>query len=100
MQMLHGKIEGPLSIEEDSTVHGMITAGATVRAFIHGTVNGTVWNRGNVVLYATIDDAVDVAPECSTVIDARALIRKRQPMSGERVRLNEPRSLAGCACAI
>ena len=97
MRKLQGKIEGPFSVEEDSTLHGMITVGAVVRkgvmfhvhgmitgdltvesgaeAIVRGTVNGTIWNSGQVVVYGTIDALVDNAPESRSVVDRGALIR-------------------------
>jgi cytoskeletal protein CcmA (bactofilin family) len=101
MREFHGKIEGPFSIEEDLTLHGMITAGATVQsgvvlhlhgtitgdltverggqAIIHGTVNGTVFNNGgDVSILGTVDDVADLSTESRTLIDSGALIRKRQ----------------------
>ncbi len=97
MRQLQGKIEGPFSVEEDSTLHGMITVGATVRkgvvfhvhgmitgdltvedgaeAIVHGMVNGTIWNYGQVVIYGTIDALADGGPGARSVIDKEAVIR-------------------------
>ena len=100
MRQLQGKTEGPVSIEEDTSLHGMITIGATVRkgvvftvhgmitgdltvengaeAIVHGMVNGTIWNSGQAVIFGTIDALVDSGPEARSVIDKRAFIRNRQ----------------------
>lgn len=93
-------VQGPFFVEEDVAVFGMITGATTVRsgvvlelhgmvngdltiepggeAVIHGTVNGTVWNSGSASIYGTINDVVNATPECRTVIDKGALIRKRR----------------------
>jgi hypothetical protein len=97
MKQLQGKTEGPVSIEEDTTLHGIITIGATVRkgavfkihgmitgdltvedgaeAIVHGMVNGTILNSGQVVIFGTADALVDSGPEARSVIDKRAFIR-------------------------
>jgi cytoskeletal protein CcmA (bactofilin family) len=100
-QQLHGKIEGPVLIDRDTELHGMITVGATVQngvrfnchgmitgdltvekggeAIIHGSVNGSVWNHDRVTIYGTVDNVADSSPGCQTYIDPKALIRGRNP---------------------
>jgi hypothetical protein len=97
MQQLRGKIEGPFSVEEDSSLQGMITGGTLVRqgvlfhlhgtivgdltvedgarAIVHGTVNGTIHNYGDVTIYGTIDALANRGPASRSVVDERAIIR-------------------------
>lgn len=46
MKVVHGTIEGPFSAEEDIVIHGMITAGATLREgvklILHGMITGNL----------------------------------------------------------
>lgn len=101
MRQMHNKMEGPVSVEEDSFVHGIITAGATVRsgvtlhlqgmiigdltverggkAILHGIVTGTVHNDGgHISIFGVVEDVIDLSTESQTVIHAGALIRKRR----------------------
>ncbi len=100
MRQLHGKTEGPVSIFEDTSLHGMITVGATVHrgsvlkvhgmitgdltieegaeAIVHGMVNGTIWNGGQVVIFGTIDALVDQSPTARSNIDKNGVIKNRQ----------------------
>lgn len=101
MKVVHGTIEGPFSAEEDIVIHGMITAGATLRegvklilhgmitgnlviepqarAVIHGTVNGAILNYGGrVELFGTADAVADRSPDAVTVVNPTALVREQR----------------------
>ena len=96
MRELQGKIDGPFSINEDSTLRGMITVEAIVRrgvvfhvhgmitgdltiedgasAIVHGMVNGTVRNYGAVVIYGKIDALTDLGPNSRSRIEEQAIV--------------------------
>jgi hypothetical protein len=103
MRELHGKIESPYVVDEDTSfhgmicgntivkdsvtfdVHGMITADLTVEmggiANIHGMVNGTVYNNGGqVTIWGMVDSLVDARGSMTTV-EPGAVIRDRQPQA-------------------
>lgn len=101
MRAVNDKIEGPLLIDEDLAVHGMITAGAVVRTgrklvlhgmitgdlviepkarvIIHGMVNGVVINDGGrVEIFGTVDAVADRSADAVTIIDPVAHVKGRR----------------------
>jgi hypothetical protein len=103
MRQLHGKLEQPLTIDEDTAVHGMICGTTTVKdsvtldlhgmitadlivemggiAHIHGMVNGTVWNKGGQVTINGMIDSLVEEQGSLTTLGPDSIIRNRQPPS-------------------
>lgn len=103
MRAVHDRIEGPIAIEEDLAVYGLITAGATLcsgvklilhgtiagdliiepgaRAIVHGTVGGSITNKGGrVEMFGMANSVENLSPDGVTIIDAAAhILRSRRP---------------------
>lgn len=97
MRNEYGKVNGPLAVESDLVMYGMIIEGATVRsgatltlhgmitgdlivelgaaAIIYGMVNGTVINNGGRVEILGMVDSVASGPGASTVVHSGAVVR-------------------------
>lgn len=96
MDEFHGKIAGPVRIEQDVRLHGMITQGASIapgvelivhgmitgdliiepgaKAVVHGMVNGVVRNEGGeVIIWGTVEDIIGPA-----TVKAGAVIRSQE----------------------
>ncbi len=101
MRRVDDKLQGPVLIEEDLAVHGIVTGDATLssgaklvlhgtitgdliiepraKAIIHGTVNGMVINDGGrAEIFGTVDVIMDRSPEAVTVVDPVASVRVRR----------------------
>lgn len=100
MKAVHEKIEGPVAIEEDIALYGMIAGDATLRqgvrfilhgtvagnlkietgarAIIHGTVAGRIYNEaGRVELFGIADAVTNGSHDAITIIDPKAHVRGR-----------------------
>ena len=97
MEIHGGKIDGPLTVDRDLTIHGMVTGCATVRpgcrlvlhgmvtrdlvvepgahATVHGTVSGTVINHGGLVeIHGMVGAVADTAPSSRTIMTHGAIV--------------------------
>ena len=99
MRAIHENIDGPMTIDEDLAIYGLVTAGAVLqpgvklilhgtiagdltigpgsRAIIHGTVAGRVRNDGGrAEIFGMVDRVEDRSPDAVSVIDAAAHVRR------------------------
>lgn len=99
MRAIHDRIKGPLTIDEDLAIYGMVTKGATLaggrklvlhgtiagdliiergaRAIIHGTVAGRVQNKGGrAEIFGMANSIENLAPDAVTIINPSAHVRR------------------------
>ena len=97
MSIEHGKIEDDVQLDEELTLHGMVTGSITVvegglltlhgtccrdliveegaRAYVHGTVSGNVLNRGGYLeVYGTIAGSLHTE-NGNTLVDSDAVVK-------------------------